>query len=162
MRRPIIFGLIAILSGCTSITGKVTDVSQETGYREMIGKEFKTLQPTALYKLGRREKEVQLEELGRGDVPRLEALEGKEFPYEAGPYAFILGVLPAGSTFRIEKAIYHQSFEISSVRYDAVISSSGPFQGTEVNPTWLAEVVTYPKVPQFEPGLVQEVTAGKR
>jgi hypothetical protein len=158
MKRLLSILLTAVaLSGCRLFVDKVTDVSQEAGYREVTGKEFRTLQPVVLYKIEKQKSEIELGEPGRGYIPELKDMDGKRFPYEANSACFVLGVLPAESVFRVEKVVYRQSFENSYVRYIAIITSDGPFQDLEVNPTWLTDLTYYPKVPLFDSKYVEEV-----
>lgn len=62
----------------------------------------------------------------------------------------ILGLLPAGFMFRVDRAIYTKSFEQSSVKYKAIISSDGPFKDKEIDPTWLTDLAAYPNPPKFD------------
>lgn len=159
MRRLLSIFLLASLFGCTAVIDKVTDVSQEAGYRDIIGKEFRVLQEKIIFKTRKTDKEIHLDEPGKTMLPRKEEIpETLPFDYHG---VYVLGILPMGSTFRVEKVIYRQSVEQSYVRYKAIITSSGPFQGIEVDPTWLAETVTYPNVPKFDPKYVEQISYPK-
>lgn len=157
MKKTLATLLLLTVTGCTLFADKVTDVSQEAGYREAVGLVQKLVSPVIVYKLSESEGKTYLDKPGWGDMPALESMK-QTFPYKDGSGNLILGILSAGSTFRIEKVLNQQSFEHSSVKFIATITSPGPFQGLEVDPTWLAEVVTYPKVPKFDPTYVEELT----
>lgn len=152
-RRLLTLSVGLFLVGCA--THKWTDVSGEPGYREIVGLEFVTTNDCLLFKHSRQDDHVLLDRPGYGGLPEI-----KDIPANL-PYAYygqqILGVIPAGSSFKIVRAMRVHSFETEYVIYKASITSSGPFQGMEVDPTSLTDRET---VPQFKAEYVNELKAG--
>lgn len=138
--------------GCS--VQKWTDVGGEPGYREMIGKEFQMTSDGLFYKFSKSEKEINLDKAGRGHLPEVKDIP-VQFPQDYYGQQ-ILGLAPAGTTFRIVRAMRFHSFENDYVVYKAQITSPGSFQGVEVDPTGLTNRET---IPQFEPAYVKELVA---
>lgn len=151
LSAPILI-VVGFISGACA-THKITDVSQEPGYKEMLGREFQTNLDVVVFKENRSQKGLYL---GLPGSPGIPSDLPKSFPYDDGGI-YIVGVLPAGSTFKITKTIRSESFEMASIHFIAIVSSSGQFQSLEVDPTWLAEGAAYPNVPKFDPKYVQAV-----
>jgi hypothetical protein len=147
-----ILGFFALPIGCIS---KTTDVSTDPIYKGMIGNEFITKMDTVAFSFPESKGSINLDVFGTTGLPNQKDLPAT-FPFEYYDRQ-IHGVLPQGSTFRIVKVSRWKTFEDSGIDYMAVITSKGPFQGKEMEVTWLAEMTYYPNVPKFNPKYVEPV-----
>lgn len=136
------------LSACS--THKFTDVSGDPRYKEVIGKSFEIKSELAVYKAEKKDEELRVHLPGSPGIP---LVLPKIFPYEEGG-VYIVGSLPANSIFKITRAVRVQSFENDYVVYKAVVMSTGPMQGWEVDPTGLTDRES---VPRFDPAYVEPV-----
>lgn len=147
-----ILGFFALSIGCMS---KTTDVSTDPIYKGMVGNEFITKTDTVAFSFSESKGHIHLDVFGTTGLPNQKDLPPR-LPFEYYDRQ-ILGVLPQGSTFRIVKVTRWKTFEDSGIDYMAVITSDGPFQGKEMEVTWLAEMTFYPNVPKFNPKYVEPV-----
>ena len=91
-------------------------------------------------------------------MPKLSELPSK-FPYEYEGHT-ILGVLPAGSRFKVAGVRKVTGPSMGYVYYQARVMSPEKFKDMLIDPTWLTPGGGL--VPKFDPKLVEEVTgAGK-
>lgn len=145
-----LFLLGLLLSGCS--THKFTDVSNEPGIKDVVGQDYLLRGEGLFYKFSKTDPVINLDKAGRGQLPEVKDLPvGFPFDYYGQE---ILGVAPTGLRFRITRAVRVQSFENNYVVYKAVVVSTGPLQGKEVDPTGLTDRET---VPQFDPKYVEPV-----
>ena len=79
-----------------------------------------------VFKLASTETEMDISNSRDIGIPGIEKVT--KFPYKSGPQE-VYGILPAGSTYRVTKAIRDNSSTMGGVDWRAVITSSGPFQG---------------------------------
>jgi hypothetical protein len=138
------------LSACS--THKFTDVSGDPGMKDVVGQEFGLKVEGLFYKFSKADTEINLDKAGRGQLPEVKDLSG-DFPLSYHGQQ-ILGIAPNGLKFKITRAVRVQSFENDYVVYKAVIVSTGPMQGKEVDPTGLTDREA---VPQFDPKYVEPV-----
>jgi hypothetical protein len=139
---------LGILSACSS--HKFTDVSGDPAYALMMNRAFEVKVELAVFKTAKGDEQLRVNIPGSPGIP---VTLPKVFPYDEGG-VFIVGSLPRGSVFKITRAVRVQSFENDYVIYKAVVLSTGPLQGKEVDPTGLTDRET---VPQFDPAYVQTV-----
>ncbi len=142
-----VFLLGLLLSACS--THKFTDVSSEPGIKDVVGQVYFLKVEGLFYKFSKADPAINLDKAGRGQLPEVKNLPAV-FPFDYYGQE-ILGVAPTGSRFKITRAVRVQSFESDYVVYKAVVVSSGPLQGMEVDPTGLTDRET---VPQFDPEYV--------
>ena len=145
-----VFLLGFLLSACSS--HKFTDVSSEPGIKDVVGQDFILKVEGLFYKFSKTDPAINLDKAGRGQLPEVKDLAAV-FPFDYYGQE-ILGVAPAGSRFKITRAVRVQSFENDYVIYKAVVVSTGPMQGKEVDPTGLTDRES---VPQFDPAYVEPV-----
>lgn len=143
---------VFILIGCLSET---VDISRDPLFGGVIEKEYVTVVDTIPFKFIGKEEGVNVKVPGTTGMPLISELP-KSFPFEYHDRQ-ILGVLPAGAQFRIVRITRWKTFEDSGIEYTGVIVSSGPFQGKEMDVTWLAEMTYYPNVQKFNPKYVEPV-----
>ncbi|MBL0350666.1 MAG: hypothetical protein IPP68_09895 [Elusimicrobia bacterium] len=131
-----------------------TDVSSDPTFSSVVGREFKTKGDFVLFKFRKNDKEIQLDEPGVSRVPYLEEIGRQKFPFEYQGN-WILGVLPTGSQFKVNRAILVQGSPSSYVFFDAEITVGKGFEGWQIIPSWLGGGGLNPKM---KPELVQDVT----
>jgi hypothetical protein len=145
---------ILILTGMGRHINK--DLSDSPLYSQEIGKEYKTKDDYVLFTYSRRYKEIVISQFGR-TVPTREEIKDK-FPYKHKDYGhIILGVLPKGSVFRVNRVTEEGHSSATFFHYYAELLSSdnAEFIGKEINPTYLTNMSN---PPQFLEKLVEEVT----
>ncbi|MBL8024171.1 MAG: hypothetical protein JNK54_07840 [Elusimicrobia bacterium] len=139
---------LGILSACSS--HKFTDVSGDPAYVLMMNRAFEVKVELAVFKTAKGDDQLRVNIPGSPGIP---ATLPNVFPYDEGG-VFVVGSLPQGSVFKITRAVRVQSFENDYVGYKAVVVSTGPLQGKEVDPTGLTD---RGDIPHFNPAYVSPV-----
>jgi hypothetical protein len=147
------FLVIGILSLACSAQRTETDVSSDPNYFSVVGREYKTKADFVLFKFRKNDKEIQLDEPGVSRVPYLEEIAHRKIPFEYQGN-WILGVLPAGSQFKVTRVVLVQGSPSNYVFYDAEITVGKGFEGWRIIPSWLSGGGLNPKM---KPELVQDV-----
>ena len=142
-----------LFAGC--VTRTETDVSNDPAYSSVVGKDYRTKGDFILYRFKKNDPEIQLEEPGVTHVPELKEVAGKKFPFDYEGN-LILGVLPAGSQFKVTKVMLVQGPPMNYAYFEAVITVGKSFEGWKIVPSWLGGGGLHPK---FKPELVEEIPA---
>lgn len=153
-KLSVAFLVIGIFSLACSAQRAETDVSSDPSFSSVVGREFKTKGDFVLFKFHKNDKEIQLDEPGVSRVPYLEEIARQKFPFEYQGN-WVLGVLPTGSQFKVNRAILVQGSPSSYVLFDAEITVGKGFEGWKIIPSWLGGGGLNPKM---KPELVQDVT----
>ena len=140
-----------LFAGC--VVRKETDVSADQRYSFMVGKEYRTKGDFILFKFHKEDQVVQLDEPGVTHVPELKEMAGKKLPF-GYDRNWVVGVLPAGSQFKVTRVMLVQGPPMTYIYYEAVITVGKGFEGWKIVPSWLG---TNDFLPKFEPNLAEEV-----
>jgi hypothetical protein len=146
--------LLGILfAGCVAPRTE-TDVSNDPQYSSVVGKEYRTKGDFILFRFHKDDPEIQLAKPGANEVPYLDEVSGKKLPFEYQGN-WVVGVLPAGSQFKVTRVMLVQGPPTNYAYYDATITVGKGFEGWKIVPSWLGGGGLHPK---FKPELVEEVT----
>jgi hypothetical protein len=131
------------------------DLSQDPEFAHIVGKQFRTKVKLLVYK-NSGERNIFIGEIG--DAPSLPTQEEMKANF---PFRYynkkILGILPAGSEFKVVKVMLEGPKGWAYTDYYANIIRSE-------DPQWVGkivclEIITTDWVPQFEEGIVEEIEA---
>ena len=131
------------------------DRSEDPFYSWIIGKQYSTQQDLVVLKLSRWSKKIYLSEF-ENDTPSREEI-GEKFPYKEKKYRnIILGILPAGSVFKVNRVEEEGHSSATFIYYYADILSSDNegFVGKEISPSFLTELGDPPR---FDEKFIKEI-----
>lgn len=154
MRLPksiLVIPLFCLTFGCS----KESDVTNDPHYANVVGKEFITKVDAVAFSFSDSRNRINLDVPGTSSLPEKGEIKGP-FPFDYYGDK-ILGILPAGTRFRIVGVRRRETFENSSIHYTATILNEGQFKDQVMVVTWLAEMTYYPNVPKFNPKYVEPV-----
>lgn len=147
------FAVCGLLAGCDY---KETDVTNNPKYNSEIGKEFRTKNDFVLYFHKKNKDRIELGGEGDQHIPPKDKMSAK-FPFKYFD-STIVGVLPAGSTLKVKKAILRDvPHSFSYIYYVAVIkdTSKSEFLNLEIDPMWVTDNTVIP--PRFDEKYVEEI-----
>src|SRR5574344_43540 len=158
----IILAIIFLLSmvGCWRVN---EDLSQDSVFKHMVGKVYKTKMELVVYYYKDtisifQKKKLAIHEIGTSDFPDREQMK-TTFPYRYYD-RIICGILPAGSEFKIVKIKQEGSTGMNFTRYKVEITKSTDSQwiGKIINASTLTDLGTNEQpVPQFDPKFAEEI-----
>jgi hypothetical protein len=130
------------------------DRTQDPLYSSILTKEYRTTVELLLYRSDD-SKKVVIGKYGDG-LPKKSEMKDK-FPFRFYDTK-ILGVLPAGSVFKVKRVMEEGNTSLAFITYYATLLSSEneSFVGKEVNPTFLTQSPSE-QLRQFDPEYVEEV-----
>jgi DNA polymerase III alpha subunit len=140
---------LLLLCGLLTITGcstSVTDLTNDSKYSFMIGKQYQTQDDFVVTASQSQKKHLYLDHFGEQGVPERNEIK-KETPYRYES-STIYGVLLKGSIFQISKVERHKNMELDQIDYEAKVISEGQFKGYIINVSFLT-AGTVPEAPKF-------------
>ncbi len=146
---PLAVCVVLTLMAC----GRVNkDLSSDPEFVQVMGKQYRTRVDLAVYRF-QGDKRLEIGPFGRSPLPDQEGIK-LSFPMPHDDL-IILGILPAGSEFKVIKVKEEGSTGMSFVNYLAKITKSS-------DPRWVGKVVysaltTVELIPQFNPAYVEEL-----
>jgi hypothetical protein len=140
-----------LFAGCVTPRTE-TDVSNDPAYASVVGKEYRTKGDFILFKF-KDDPEVQLAKPGVSEVPYLDEVKGKKFPFKYQGNT-VVGVLPAGSQFKVTRVMLVRGSPMNYAYFNALITVGKGFEGWKIIPSWLGGGGLHPK---FKPELLEEV-----
>ncbi|MCB4757709.1 MAG: hypothetical protein LHV69_11895 [Elusimicrobia bacterium] len=142
-----------LLTGCDYTE---TDVANDPKYNSEMGKEYRTKDDFVLYYDKDNKQRIELSRAGDQSIPPKNKMSDK-FPFKYFN-STIVGILPAGSVFKVTKAILRDvPHSFSYIYYMAVVkeTSSPKFLNWEIDPMWLTDNTIIP--PKFDEKYVEEI-----
>jgi hypothetical protein len=144
-----LLGAIISFSGCKS----VTNLDSDPAFKQMIGKNYKTMMDMAVIKYKDDPENFVLGIPGTQDVPSIKKMP-KEFPFDYYNQT-TYGILPAGSNFRISHIERVATIEFSFVDIYATVTSEGMFKDYIIEVGGPTDQTK--KVPTFDEKYIEEL-----